>query len=487
MKLFIALLLTLPTYAALPSTTVWEVRPTVGSDTTASGCFDSAKAGTDYSQQNAAQYNATDLVLGAGGTSGTSVSHSFVAADVGNCIHITAGTNFTPGYYEITAAAAGVATFDRSAGSAAATGGTYYVGGALATVANANTNSVASNTVWIKATGTYTVTSAMTVTLTSAGSLHIPLSFTGYTTTRGDNGQFSWTTATNSVDLVDFTAANNVTFQNILFSSTAGTKAAGLNALSTGNSLNISVINCKFTGFLNAILGNFTVNWAFAPLYLVNSRITASTGVGVVNSGSTYIIGSMIDNSTGDGADWSGGATASSSSWVVENSIFYKNGGQGLSLPGIGGGSPIAIVNHSDFSTNTGVGLLTGQTLIPSIQISNSIFDANGTYGIASGALNTNLMPWQLYNNAFFNNGTGQVQSVNAGIGAITLTSSPYVSLGGLNFALNSTSGGGAALKGTGFPGVLTNGGGTGYANVGALDPMAGSAGGGAHGFPIVQ
>jgi hypothetical protein len=487
-RLSLILLLAVTLRAALPQNTAWEVRPTVGSDTTAGVCFVTGSSGTDYSQQNAAQYSGTDLVLGAGGTTATSVSHSFVPADIGNCIHITAGTGFTPGYYEITAVGVGVfgqATFDRSAGSAASIGGTYYVGGAGATVSNANTNAQPGNTVWVKATGTYTVTSAMTVSMNSNVSPFVPLSFIGYSSTRGDNGQFTWTTSTNSIDLVTFSVAHNVAFENILFSTTAGTPGYGLHGAAVADSSTFLVLNCKFSGFNIGIYGDFNVNSAIEGLSFVNSRITASVSHGLLNSSSTYIFGSQLDNNGGDGAVWQAASISDSSSWVVENSIFYHNTLNGLIEPGFGGGEPILIINHSDFSTNGQSGILTSSTLTPIVQISNSIMDANVGFGLGSGT-NVTFMPWQLYNNAYYNNGSGPVQNINAGIGTITLSASPYVSVG-TNFALNNTSGGGAALVGTGFPGVLPNGGGTGYANVGALDPMAGSSSGGAHGYPIVQ
>jgi hypothetical protein len=419
----------------------------------------------------------------------SSASHSFVAADVGNCIHITTtgtGGLFIIGYYEIISVAGGLATLDRAAASStAAAAGTYYVGGAGATISNVNTNAQPGNTVYVKATGNYTVTSTLTLTMNSATSPFVPYSFIGYTSTRGDNGQFTWTTSTNSIALVTPTVAKNVLFENIIFSTTAGTPGYGWEGAATSDSSNISCYNCKFTGFTIGLYCDFNVNSAIEGLYFVNSRVTASVSHGLLNSASTYIFGSMLDNNGGDGAVWQSASIADSSSWIVENSIFYKNTLNGMVNPAFGGGVPVLIVNHSDFSTNGQEGMLTGNTLLPTAQISNSIFDSNTTFGIGSGA-STNTFPWQLYNNAFYNNGSGQVQNVNAGIGTITLTASPYVAVG-TNFALNSTSGGGASLKQAGFPGVLSNGGGTGYANVGALDPMGGSSGGGAHAYPIVQ
>jgi len=126
----------------------------------------------------------------------------------------------------------------------------------------------------------------------------------------------------------------------------------------------------------------------------------------------------------------------------------------------------------------------TDNTLVPTTMISNSILDANTGYGVDAGA-GSFTMPWLTYNNAFYSNTAGAIRNVNAGIGTITLTASPYVSVG-TNFALNTTAGGGALLLNAGFPGVLNNGGGTGHAAVGALQPNVSTASS-SRGFPIVQ
>src|SRR5262245_28758828 len=113
-------------------TVAWEVRST-GNDNNGGG-FVIGGSGTDYSQQDAAQYNFTDLVVdGSVNTKVTSASHNFVAADVDNIMHITAGTGWTVGFYRILSVASNAATLDRSPAAVSTTGGTFYVGGALAT------------------------------------------------------------------------------------------------------------------------------------------------------------------------------------------------------------------------------------------------------------------------------------------------------------------------------------------------------------------
>lgn len=109
---------------------------TTGSDNNGGG-FYNRDDGTsvDYSQQDAAQLNPTDLACTTGGATLTSATGGFTAAMVGNLIQITAGTNFTAGFYEITGHTdTNTVTLDRDPTDGSnGSSGTGYVGGALAT------------------------------------------------------------------------------------------------------------------------------------------------------------------------------------------------------------------------------------------------------------------------------------------------------------------------------------------------------------------
>lgn len=184
----------------------------------------------------------------------------------------------------------------------------------------------------------------------------------------------------------------------------------------------------------------------------------------------------MIDNNGGDGFN---GTTAPFpahlDSWSFENCIFYKNAANGLNFPfddtvNANTSVYVVIVSHCDVSTNTSAGLIFEAAIDPYFQISNSIFDANGTYGVDMASGTGFAAPFLLYNNAFYNNGTAPTLGVNAGIGTVTLSANPYTTIG-TDFSLNSTAGGGAACKGAGWPGVL-NAGGTGHSDIGALQSL---------------
>ena len=243
-------------HAALPSnTTTWEVR-TLGASTNG-GCYVTGASGTDFSQQNGAQFNGTDLVIAATTTNVTSVSHSFVATDVGNCVQISAGTGFTVGFYEIVSVATGIATLDRSAGVAASTGGTWAEGGAVASPQTVYSNAAAGNTAWVKADGTYTFTSSITFNVDSIFTNSFKT--IGYTSARGDGGRATWTTATNSVNLIALgtsATTRGVEFDNLTLSNTAGTTGFGLSSCSGRNIAGVFVSNTLFTGFSVGIEAN---------------------------------------------------------------------------------------------------------------------------------------------------------------------------------------------------------------------------------------
>lgn len=176
---------------ALASTTVWECRAD-GGDIQNSAGFNPSNAtpGTDYSQQANSQYDGTDLASADATLSSpvvTSVSHSFVAADCGNILRLSAGTNDTPGYYEIVSVdGSGGAILDRACGTGVLSSGTYRVGGACpltTTSADALFESfVAGNTCWVKS-GSY---SPGAFSVTNDATAYAPVLIKGYTSSRGD-------------------------------------------------------------------------------------------------------------------------------------------------------------------------------------------------------------------------------------------------------------------------------------------------------------
>jgi parallel beta helix pectate lyase-like protein len=483
---------------AISSNTNWEVR-TAGNDNNGGG-FVSGATGTDYSQQNAAQYTFTDLASTNGTTNPSQVSsasHSFVAADVGNIIQITAGTNFTAGFYQIVSVAGGAATLDRAVGTAATlTGGTYAVGGALLTPAKAfaacNAGTAVTLTpgqiVWIKA-GTYTLTS--TIHITSPA----PVNIIGYDTTRGDDTGTKplITTSTNSVDLIkyDFNI-QNLQIDNINFSNTAVTPGIGIwsNFVSTSIEPFVQIRRCKFTGFtIGFNANNGGAESVIGILSMVGCEIANCTSYGIqvqLQHSTSLLFGCYIHDNGAGLAGAGGGASFTASNAGREtlmciNSIFDANTGYGLSL----GAAPLQTIKvyNCNFTNNTTSGMVTNDSNTPANEVYNCIFYGNTGAGYSNSGANSpaNVLG---FNNAFGANGStflGISNSSAVFLGVITLTANPFN--GTTDFTLNTTAGGGALLTGKAFPaafGTTT----VNKANVGAVQSN-GSSGGGATSSPF--
>lgn len=177
---------------------IWEVR-TTGSDTNGGAFIGSA--GSDYSQQNSPQYSGTDLEVNASNNLQvkSTTAGSPVAADVGNVICISAGTFWTTGWYEIQSQDGTWWTLDRSPNTAGSTGGTFAVGGAVASpgvaasVANSlYTGSNLRGKIYIES-GTYPITSAGSITSNPVSGCSINygafLNIYGYDSTNGRNNK----------------------------------------------------------------------------------------------------------------------------------------------------------------------------------------------------------------------------------------------------------------------------------------------------------
>jgi hypothetical protein len=468
MKRLIAILLlcTFPAYCAFNATAQWDVR-TTGSNSNG-GAFDPGVSvpGTDYSQQNSPQIAYTDLVIGATTTQYTSVLNAVTSAVVGNFIQIVSGTGCTTGIYEILSETAGspnFATVDRSMGSAASVC-TANLGGSFLTIAAALAQAVGGNTINIKS-GTYTITSTLVTPNVTWVSL------IGYGTTHADGGTKPLiTTATNSTDLIDSGSTGTVfptIYDNLALSNTAGTAAIGI--VKTSNNGPVVVRNCKLTGFSYGLNGdNQGSHYIFYPGIVVANTELATNGYGVYNDGQIWLVDSYVHGSTTLGVE----TNEDSNNWdtlTVVNSVIDSNN------VGVVADDLAVFVNSVvSNSTSDGVRLAFTTTNWSSV---NSIYYGNGGYGVKNANAGGPFPVGAYTNNAWGANVTANTENLtipaSASANDVNLTANPFVSSS--NFALNSTSGGGAALKAKGFPGVTPMG--TGYADIGALQSQ-GSAGG---------
>ena len=386
MKSFL-LLLILPSLslAALPATAVINIRPGATAGNLNGGGFNSARSGTDYSLQDAAQLHGTDGTSTAS-TTFNSVAGTFTDAMKGNYLHLISatGADEVVGWYEIVSVTdANNVVLDRTSGTY--TVGDFYVGGAvsLETTGAAGDDdlfeiAVTGNTFAIQS-GTYTMGEVVAISV--VGGPTSPIIIRGYTTTPGD------ACAGTSRPLLDC-AANGFTLgtawdvYNVRWSITTST---GFNS-GAGS----KIINCKGVN-PSTTAGRPATTLNSDSVYL-NSEFVSYRGNGIVTS---TLIGGVINcwihdcdvgfntGATGDGIVLQGNIIES----CVTAAVRFTGGMTGATL--IHGNTLFGSVN----TTGIGISLATGCT---DIRVMN-----NNITGFATGVshADANTIGYDDFNN----------------------------------------------------------------------------------------
>jgi hypothetical protein len=359
---------------------------TVGTPTSGTGCV-------DYTQQDAADFTQTNLsTSGAGATTITSASAGFTKMHVGHLVHITAGTNFTAGWYEITTFTdSSNVVVDRTPTSAGAgSGGTFYVGGAgrLNALEDAFFEMIpAGSRVFFKA-GTYTTGATISVASTNSTTTD-PSIMQGYTTLRGDNP-----TNPANMPLIAFgsnasTFGSNQLFKYINFTTTA------TNGVVLGNNgilYRCKALNSSTTSGRNA----FSCSGATSS-GVVFCEAISQNGVAInANVGSGRLYGNYIHDSDT-------GITNNNTQMAVVLNVFEANRTAALT---VSSSAPVVLIfNNTIYGREGQIGI--GANLSTGGSSTNRIFN-NIFYGLTTGitvaspAAHTNLTSF----NDFFNNGT---------------------------------------------------------------------------------
>lgn len=449
---------------ALPTSSVWEVRPTNGVDTNGGG-FVRGGSGTDFSQQNAKNTVGSNISVTDAVTTGiatiTSATANFTAAIVDNIVYMT-GTGVTTGWYRVvTFTNSTTVILDRSPGTG--TGGTLNIGGALKTLTQLNTNMANGHDAWVKAEATISTAAAINWSFTSSTNSFVA----GYTTTRGDGGQVTVQASTTSFTIFQVQNNNNLnTFvlSNFILDCNSKSGTGGLATQSFGQTIeNINVIN-----YTSAIAFDISQGGSQG---IVCRNCWASGGGGTNPTGwkvtanllgSCFIWCGVINQTGGPGWSVNGGAFinciagnisgASSDGWdiqgnsqgptVLDGCIAYSCGRDGFRWLSSAFGNYGNHYSNLISVLNTGVGFNNTLTAIPSGGI---YIDYCYTYG----------------------NGT-QVTGLTLGSHCVAGSGDPFVAGVSNNYAINSTAGSGAAARGAGYPGV-TPFFGTGFRDIGAV------------------
>lgn len=422
----------------------------------------------DYSQQVANQFTYTDLASVGAGALVSSAAKPFAKQHVGNGLTITGGTNFTAGRYVIASVAATVATVvgPGNITTAAGASGTGGLGGAMASpgLAGSVRPSAGNNWTFIKS-GTYTITSATAnvaggvVSDTNGGaSVTLPSNWEAYQTVRGDLAadailrvNSTGVTACTIFNITAFTRVRRIQVDGLVkatikgFSNTGSRamfwKCSALNCTNSGfNTAVCEMIYCYATGCTTAG-GGFVATDACAYLYC---EAYANTVPGFSASAATVCLYDhcLSDSNTGASTD---GFIGTTYECHYVSCVAYANGRDGF-----------RISNLSEFAnciaeSNVGTGFnqTIGDTMTPII---NCATFGNGT--------------------AYSANFVGLRQSPVAGV------SSFFSNAAGRNFALNNTTGAGAAARAAGVPGAYFSASTTGYLDIGAAqhaDPTGGA------------
>lgn len=417
---------------ALSANTVLEVRLT-GSDTNGGG-FVTGASGTDWSQQDTAQYSVTDGVT-AGTTTITSATANFGTDVVGNIMYVQGGTgSVVAGWYQITARTNSTTiTVDRSTGLTAGTGVTLKIGGALASPGITNAISLVSgNIVYIKYNASpYVITTASTGV--SGGCINggSGITYAGYDSTRALY-QTSFNRPTLQLNSGVSTATiiggtNNTSYiQGLILDGNSQTTSVGV--LNSGEFFYCKAIGCTSRGLSQNSPGrgafycevanctfaanNIGISQSFTYSCVVHDCTTSGSNIFVFASGGTYINCIAYNITTGDG--FGGGGTC-------VNCVAY-NCVNGFNA-------------HNSF-----------------MLLLNNVAENNTGYGFR---INSSSGGITLFNCASYNNISGR-SVANSGrlqdIGAITGSGSFFTNAASADFTINNTAGAGALLKDTAFP-----------------------------------
>ncbi len=447
------------------SQTIW------GGMSTAAGCATTASptGGTwsvDYSQQNSPQIAFTDMVIdGTTNTKFTSAAHPVGKNMIGNIISVTAGTGFSVQRVQIVSTVTTTATCDKSLGTLSSTGGTGGLGGCLATPGNAGLlHSTGSMTIAVKQAA-YTFSATQNI---AGGGVKLATGGAGSPTTIFSWNTNRWPYNTDATRAVISPGANSTTLfqtqqdgvitnfdcQNAgVFTSCIGYQLGG----GGGRSL---CWNCKSNGIASAFLGSGTSTFYYCEAVNAPTQSFNCTGGQNMMLGCVARGGSNQINMTGNNNFASHCASLSPVSgahgWVVtqlsalESCIAYSTTG----------------ANTDGFSGITQTMFLVNCVATDCVRYG---FDGGGTPPFSDQ---------KLINCAGYNNGTSNVHGTMYAIGVnlhnfIACSASPWNNPGSLDFTLNSTAGGGAALKAAGYPGSYPGLTGTSAPDVGLFQAAA--------------
>ena len=430
---------------ALQASTVFECR--VAGSRFNGGGFNPARvgAGTDYSQQDAAQLTVTDGVT-TGTTALTSATGGFTAAMVGNVVGLVQAATFR-GFWEIVAFVnSNEVTLDSIPTTWTAitvrVGGAHIISDGGIPCLNAITP-VAGFKIWVKGPGAASGDYSLTVNAVTGDEVNPatqPITIEGYTTTRGDGGRPSLKGATGTTNVLLLSGAFFIV-KNLTLNNSAGTlpamqitgvrnyvenviaKNADMCAYVTGADNYLR--RCWFQGSTGSSPG---VRITAAGNVLEHCVVSGSTAEGIRADVSAQIRHCLVYGNTTDGISYI--VTGVNGQSVIGN-VIWNNGRDGIRIASTAATGGLAnYVIHRNIIGKHAAG-----------------YDIN--YSPSNISAQTGTIEWSkahLRCNVFYTTGLGRYNQLPANATDTALTISPFTS--DTNFALNNETGGGATLRG---------------------------------------
>lgn len=458
--ILIALMVPSQSWAALAATTVWEIQPAATAGNVNGGGYNPSNAspGTDRSQTAVAFDSGTDLATADGDVDGcviTSATHDFVADDHGNIIHITAGTGWTAGWYEIVSTSGNAATLDRACGTdGAKTGGTWYLGGALSMGSSDDAIFELAGAVWyIKYDASNpTITQSGNVAISQSGTATLPKYIIGYNSTRtiANTDADSNLALRETIDVGTSSFAvsgSNYTIRNLIFTGTgsAGVFTPGI----AGTAYNVKASNTSGTA------DRVSLALAAGGAVCVRCEAVSTNGTAVAMGASTKFIGGYVHDSKK-------GIVAEAST-VIAGSIIETCSSEAISAAATR--DYIMIYGNTLYGTNSGdTGIIAPDNekmVLMNNTLSNFATAVNFTTATANG-----FYDWNNYDTDTTTNLTQGPHDINV--------SPSFTDAAGANFSVTGTE-----LDDKGFPGVIPGSATTSKRYIGAWQKNAASSGGG--------
>jgi hypothetical protein len=419
-------------------TAVWRVRPSGNNNNGAGYDAGIASAGTDFSQQNAAQVTQSGGTVSTATVTLTDTGASFTSALIGNGIRV-AGTGITTTYTFITAVPTGTTLTLQTSPGTTGTSVTYSIGGGWADFWTNTSSSgplVPGNTLYILGSGIPNPASySYDYVMGSTASFAAGNGTDGLIRVLSDPGTPSYKAppdTTGGMPLVDTNARN--------INSTGYCLVAGIWAVMTGGgqSFQSSANDSYFVGCVSDQLASGGISFyagSNQPLYALGCEVFSSTGgssgnAGILIGNTSCIIDSCnIHDTQGPCIELS----ANISVYII-NSIFAKCNGYGILLPSAGPDNrSIIVIKNNTIDGNIGSAIriqiqaVVGFSIINNNIISNHVTAA--TYGITveagTAAQNSRIAGFIDYN-TFYNN-SANYNAINAGAHDTALGVTPYV------------------------------------------------------------